>query len=60
MAKECVLSTGKLPLGGLLGNTVVRITDYLIISQGHNFHKLLFSTFKKYYILDDGGNVSVL
>ena len=22
-------------------------------SQGHNFHKLLFSTFQKYYILDD-------
>ena len=29
-------------------------------SQGHNFHKLLFSTFQKYYILDDGGKVSVL
>ena len=31
-----------------------------LISQGHNFHKLLFSTFQKYYILDDGGKVSVL
>ena len=31
-----------------------------IVSQGHNFHKLLFSTFKKYYILDDGAKVSVL
>ena len=29
-------------------------------SQGHNFHKLLFSIFQKYYILDDGGKVSVL
>ena len=28
--------------------------------QGHNYHKLLFSTVQKYYILDDGGNVSVL
>ena len=27
MAKECMLSTDKVPLGGLLGNNVVRITD---------------------------------
>ena len=27
MAKECTLSTGKLPLEGLLKNSVVRITD---------------------------------
>ena len=27
MAKECVLCTGKLPLGGLPRNSVVRITD---------------------------------
>ena len=27
MAKECMLSTGKLPLGGLSSNTVVMITD---------------------------------
>ena len=27
MAKECTLSTGKLPLGGLPRNSVVRITD---------------------------------
>ena len=27
MAKECTLSTGKLPLGGLLRNNVVRIND---------------------------------
>ena len=26
MAKECMLSTGKLPLGGLPRNSVVRIT----------------------------------
>ena len=29
-------------------------------SQGHKFYKLLFSTFQKYYILEDGGKVSVL
>ena len=28
MAKECTLSTGKLPLGGLPRNSVVRITDH--------------------------------
>ena len=27
MAKECILSIGKLPLGGLLRNSVVRISD---------------------------------
>ena len=27
MAKECMLSAGKLPLGGLPRNSVVRITD---------------------------------
>ena len=27
MAKECTLSTVKLPIGGLPGNSVVRITD---------------------------------
>ena len=27
MAKECMLSTGKLPLGGLSRNSVVRIND---------------------------------
>ena len=27
MVKECTLSTGKLPLGGLPGNSVVRVTD---------------------------------
>ena len=27
-AKECMLSTDKVPLGGLLGNNVVRITDH--------------------------------
>ena len=27
MVKECTLSTGKLPLGGFLRNSVVRITD---------------------------------
>ena len=27
MAKECTLSTGKLSLGGLPRNSVVRITD---------------------------------
>ena len=29
MEKECTLSTGKLPLGGLPRNSVVRITDSL-------------------------------
>ena len=33
MAKECVLSIGKLPLGGLAGNSVVRITDCLIMTS---------------------------
>ena len=33
---------------------------YGFVSQGHNFHKLLLSTFQKYYILDDRGKVSVL
>ena len=28
MAKECMLSTGKLPLGGLLRNSVVRTNDH--------------------------------
>ena len=31
-----------------------------LISQGHNFHKLLFSTFQKYYIRGDGEKISVL
>ena len=30
------------------------------ISQGHNFHKLPFSTFQKHYIRDDGEKISVL
>ena len=29
-------------------------------SQGHNYHKLLFSTFQKYYIRGDGEKISVL
>ena len=28
MAKECMLSTGKLPLEGIPRNSMVRITDY--------------------------------
>ena len=28
MAKDCTLSTGKLPLGGLPSNSVVRINDH--------------------------------
>ena len=28
MAKECILNTGKLPLGGLLWNSVIMITDH--------------------------------
>ena len=32
----------------------------LTSSQGHNFHKLLFSTFQKYYIRCDGEKIFVL
>ena len=34
--------------------------DFPITSQGHNFQKLLFSTFQKYYIQGDGEKISVL
>ena len=36
MAKDCIISTGKLPLGHLPRNSVVRITDSLTGPQLFN------------------------
>ena len=36
------------------------LTSTALLSQGHNFHKLIISTFQKYYIRGDGEKISVL
>ena len=48
MAKECMLSTGKLPLGGLPRNSVVRISDHAdMTSAVYGGHKATKQTNKQ-------------
>ena len=48
MAKECTLSTGKLPPGGLSWNSVVRLTDHPdMTSAVYRGHKALNQTNQK-------------
>ena len=60
MAKECVLSTGYLPQGGLLRNSVDRITDRLDMTSAvycgrkasTQTNKTFFLTFKSMFSYD--------
>ena len=53
MAKECTLSTGKLHLGGLPRNSVVRITDHPdMTSAVYRGHKGTNQTNKFSYVMD--------
>ena len=49
MVKECTLRTGKLPLGGLPRNSVVRITDHPDITSA--VYHGLNQTYKKQQVV---------